>query len=548
MIVSFLAVVASSYLTAAWSKRKKRKEKCLHFRLLPQPQPSLTDDYHTAIEQKIDSLLGVGREQHLQSLDGLASAQISEAAKQDNRYLVIAALNAAAAITLAIVAPLWLILTVPLSLYLVRRPFQDAWQGLVQERRMTVSLVDAIAVSAAILAGFWQMTAISLLLYAVALKLLNTTRQKSRQQLSGLFMQSPAGVWVQRDGVETEISIEYLQEDDIVVVRSGEVIPVDGIILEGTALVDQRILTGESQPAEKQLGDEVFAFTLLLSGRLELKVHNAGQHTVASRIGDILQKTADYKNQHEYRAEQLADRAVAPTLLLSVLALPISGVSGAIGVLWSCFGYTMRISSPMSVMNFLRHASEQHILIKDGMALDVLPSIDTVVFDKTGTLTEEQPELHLIHSFGHYADKDILTFAAAAEYRQAHPIARAIINAAQQQNLSLPDAEDGHCQLGYGIETHIAGKITHIGSTRFIESVGIAIPEMACQIQAHAESQGHSVVMLAIGGLLAGAIELRPKLRPSAYTTIQALKARGIHTCIISGDRENPTRNLGCRN
>lgn len=544
MIASLLAVVTVSYLTARLAKVSNHKEKPLHAYFLPQPQQTLAEDCHAAFEQKIDSLLGTRREQHLETLNGFAPRQISEATKQDNRYLVVTALNAGITIALGAVAPLWLILTVPLSLYLVRRPFQDAWQSLVHERRMTVALVDAIAVSAAILAGFWQVTAIGLFLYAVALKLLNTSKQKSRQQLGGLFMRVSTCVWVQRGGVETEINIADLQEDDVVVVRSGEIIPVDGIILQGIALVDQRILTGESQPAEKQVGDDVFAFTLLLSGRLELKVCKSGQQTVAARIGDILQKTADYKNQHECRAEQIADRAVAPTLLLSVLALPISGMSGAIGVLWSCFGYTMRISSPMSVMNFLRHASEQQILIKDGMALDVLPGIDTVIFDKTGTLTEEQPELHLIHRFAQHTDNDILAFAAAAEHRQSHPIASAIITAAQQQGLSLPLAEHSHCQVGYGIEVCIAGQATHIGSTRFMESVGIALPEMAIHIQTQAESQGHSVVMLAIGGLLAGAIELRPQLRPSAHATVQALKACGIHTCIISGDRETPTRNL----
>lgn len=333
MIGSLLAITAFSHFTTQWVKGKKPKNKTLLAQLSPPSNPTtLADTCHAAIEQKLDRLLGDGRAQQLKGLKGSAPIEISEESKQDNRYLALTALNAGTAVALGLAAPSWLILTVPVSLYLARFPFLQAWRGLVHERRLNVGFVDSAAAIVAILAGFWQVTAISLFLYATALKLLNKTKQKSRLQLAGMFAQTPATVWVLRRAVETEITLAQLQTDDIVVVRSGEVIPVDGIILAGTALVDQRILTGESQPAEKQAGDEVFACTLLLGGRVELQVQSSGQQTVAARIGDILQKTADYKNQHEFHAERFVDRSTAPTLVLSMLAVPVSGVPAAISI------------------------------------------------------------------------------------------------------------------------------------------------------------------------------------------------------------------------
>jgi cation transport ATPase len=329
MIGSFLAVTAFSHFTAKWVKGKKPKNKTLIVQLSPSSnQTTLADSCHAAIEQKLDRLLGDGRAQQLQGLNPSAPSETSEESKRDNRYLALAALNAGATVMIGLAAPSWLMLTVPVSLALGFRPFRKAWHSLVHERRLNVSVVDSIAI--ALLAGFRQVTAVSLFLYAAALKLLNKTKQKSRLQLTGMFAQTPATVWVLRREVETEIKLEHLQTDDIVVVRSGEVIPVDGIILASTALIDQRILTGESQPAEKQAGDEVFACTLLLGGRVELQVQSTGQQTVAARIGDILEKTADYKNQHEFHAERFVDRSAAPTLVLSMPALPVSGVSGAI--------------------------------------------------------------------------------------------------------------------------------------------------------------------------------------------------------------------------
>ncbi len=539
-----MTLAAISSLTLGYKRAKPHKDKPL-IKRVAAPQPNLTweDRFHTIIEQKVDHLLGDRRGQQLQQLNGV-TPEISAETKHDNRHLAITGLNAAAAIVLDVIAPSWLSLSLPVSLYFARNQFKMAWRSMMHERKLNVYTVDVVAATITLVTGLWMVMALNQFLFAIALKLLNRVKQQSRQQLVGMFVQTPTSVWVLQDTVEIETKLKDLQADSIVVVHAGEVIPVDGVILQGSALIDQRALTGESQPAEKQIGDEVFASTLLLSGQVQLRVQNTGQFTVAARIGEMLEKTAGYKNQHEFQAEQFANRSVAPTLLLSIAALPVSGISGSIGVLWSCLGYNMRITSPMSVMNFLSTASHHQILIKDGRVLDTLPQIDTVVFDKTGTLTEEEPELYQIHCFTEHTEALLLSYAAAVEYRQTHPIARAILAAAATQGLLLPGSQDSHCKLGYGIEASIGEQRVHLGSYRFMQHSGIPIPDVTHTIQTAAETAGHSLVMLSIDGVLAGALELRPQIRPSTYSVIQALKQQGIHTCILSGDHESPTRHL----
>ncbi|CAA6822603.1 MAG: Lead, cadmium, zinc and mercury transporting ATPase (EC (EC; Copper-translocating P-type ATPase (EC [uncultured Thiotrichaceae bacterium] len=551
MLFSLLTISALATATIKVSDSRRRKRAGKQRRLL-STNPTNTsfslsqmeERYQVYIEQKFDHLMGDGRKQQLQQLNTDTSAEISEEARKDNRYLLTTGINAGAAVTLGIVAPSLLILTVPGSLYFSWRHFRWAWQAFKQERRITISAVDAASAIVAAAAGFWRVWAVSIFLFAVFIKLRNKAKHKSQQKLTSIFSQTTTLVWVLHDGIETETRLEQLQESDVLVVRSGEVIPVDGVIIDGTGLVDERLLTGESQPVEKQVEDNVFASTLLLSGHLQLQMQKAGQQTVAARIGEILEKTSQYKNRHESMAEQFVDRSAVPTLVMSALAFPVSGISGAIGVLWSSFGYNMRISSPMGVINFLRHASEKQILIKDGLALDELPHIDTVIFDKTGTLTEEDPELHKIHVFADYSEADLLRYAAAAEQRQSHPIAHSIIAAANKQKLTIPTLEENHCKLGYGIEAIMCGLTIQLGSSRFIEESHIVVSKPIRQIRDTAEANGHSLVMLAINGELSGAIELQPRLRPSAPSVINFLKQQGIKTCIISGDREIPTRAL----
>ncbi len=337
---------------------------------------------------------------------------------------------------------------------------------------------------------------------------------------------------------------EKLQSGDIVVVNAGDLIPADGIITKGAAMIDERALTGESMPSEKNTDDRVFASTVALAGRIQMQVEKAGQETIASGISEILNRTTGHKTMLESKSERIADQLSLPTIALSALAYPIGGSSSALGVLFSSTGYTMRIIGPLATLNFLNMASQNGILVKDGRVFEQLGQVDAFVFDKTGTLTREQPRINRIYSCNGTCDDRVLTYAAAAEYRQNHPIARAILSAAEEKGLCLPDVEDINYEIGYGIRVKIPGKILRLGSERFMKKENISIPYEIEKVMKTCGNRGSSLIMLAADNEMIGAVELSPEVRPEAKQLISDLRLKKISTYIISGDYEHPTQRL----
>ncbi|MEZ4736034.1 MAG: HAD-IC family P-type ATPase [Caldilineaceae bacterium] len=208
------------------------------------------------------------------------------------------------------------------------------------------------------------------------------------------------------------------------------------------------------------------------------------------------------------------------------------------------FGLNLWISGPLALRNFLTVATRRSILIKDGRSLELLTEIDTVVFDKTGTLTLEQPHVTHIHPFADVDAHDLLRYAAAAEHRQTHPIARAILAYAEEQQIRLPAIDETRYEMGYGLQAEIEGKTIRVGSGRFMTLKKIALPSEVAFLQESGHAQGHSLVMVAMGDQLIGAIELEPTIRPEAKDVIERLRRRNLDFYIISGDQEGPTQAL----
>jgi len=196
------------------------------------------------------------------------------------------------------------------------------------------------------------------------------------------------------------------------------------------------------------------------------------------------------------------------------------------------------------MLSYLQVAAQRGILVKDGRALEALDEVDTVLFDKTGTLTLEQPTVSRVLCYNGVAEPEILRYAAAAEAKQSHPIARAILQAAHDHGLDLPLLEDAQYKVGYGLKTQIEGRTTRVGSVRFMSAEQIAVPAEVAVQQAASHTAGNSLVLVALDGEVVGAIELQPTLRPEARQIISNLHARGIQTAIISGDNEAPTQRL----
>jgi heavy metal translocating P-type ATPase len=316
-------------------------------------------------------------------------------------------------------------------------------------------------------------------------------------------------------------------------------------VVEGMAMIDQHALTGESTPAEKGVGDRVFASTVMVAGKVFVSVETSGSDTASAKISQILNDTAGYKLASQHKGERLADKAVIPTLTIGAVGMATMGPAGAVAVLNSDFGTGIRMAAPLAMLSSLALCANKGILVKDGRALELMNEVDTVLFDKTGTLTRERPEVgRVIAACGFDADQ-ILGFAAAAERKFHHPIALAILHKAQELNLSLPPTDDTQYQVGYGITVHALGHTVRVGSRRFLEMEGIELPPEVRDALDEAHREGYTMVMVGVDDRLGGAIELRASVRPEVREIIRGLRQRRIkHIAIISGDHEAPTRKL----
>ena len=383
--------------------------------------------------------------------------------------------------------------------------FKAAREVLVEERRLGVDVLDAIVVVGCL--GTMSIFPGAVLCWCLGFGrvLVKKTQDDSKKLLLNAFGKQPRYVWLYRDGEEVQIAMDRLEPLDVIVVNTGEVVPVDGIIAQGMAMIDQHALTGESTPAEKGVGDRVFAATLMVAGKVLVQVEKSGNETASAKISQILNDTAGYKLSSQHKGERLADKAVIPTLAVGAVGMAAMGLGGAVAVLNSDFGTGIRMAAPLAMLSSLALCANKGILVKDGRALELMNEVDTVLFDKTGTLTRERPEVgRMIASHG-FAPERILQFAAAAERKFHHPIALAILHKAQELGLELPPTDDTQYKVGYGITVGVEGHTIKVGSKRFMDLEGVEItPEVAAALeQSHLE--GHTMVMVSVDGRLGGA-------------------------------------------
>jgi len=488
----------------------------------------------------------IKREQVLEILDhAIVQAEVPAKLDKLDLTLPIATGSVLLAAVAQFSAPVLLPAAALLFAYTSITTFKEAYTTLFEEKRLGVDVLDAIVVVGCMLTMSIFAGAVLCWCLTFGRMLVKKTQDDSKKLLMNVFGKQPRFVWLLKDGVEVQVPLEKLKAGDIVVVNTGETVPVDGIVHNGIAMIDQHALTGESTPAEKSPGDRVFASTVMVAGKIEIAVESSGTDTASAKIGKILNDTAGYKLTSQNKGEALADKAVIPTLALGGTALATLGPAGAIAVLNSDFGTGIRMAAPLALLSNLALAAQKGILIKDGRALEQMNEVDTFLFDKTGTLTRERPEVGRIYATGPYSVEQIMTWAAAAENRFAHPIAKAILHKFEEMNLDMPTVDDSQYTMGFGITVKIDGKTIRVGSPRFMTMENIPLPEdMQAALKA-AHDEGNTMVMVAVDDHLGGAIELQAAIRPEVLDIIAGLRQRGIkHIAIISGDHEAPTKRL----
>ncbi len=416
---------------------------------------------------------------------------------------------------------------------------------LKKKRTVNVDCLFLLADVLALLSGSYVAAAFSLYLIQSGRLGVVLAKDSGRRHIQHLFRDLPGRVWVVRDGVEVEVPLSSVDKGDVLALHAGAVIPVDGIVVEGAAAVDQRMLSGESAPVEKGPDDVVLANTVLISGRLRVRVERSGAETTAGRIADVILHSVDHKSDVQLRGEEWADSLTNPMFFTSLALLPFLGPVSTSVFINSHIGVRIRILAPMNTLKHISRASRQGLLIKDGRALEKYLGIDAILFDKTGTLTDDAPEVsHIFAADGRSAD-EVLRYAAIAEQKLAHPIAKAVLAKARAARVAYPDIDDSQYAIGYGIRVACDGEVIRVGSLRYLSGEGIPVAEEWTGLQRAEENAGRSLVFVAVDGGLAGALRLEPRVRREMHAVIADLRQRGVkYMAIVSGDADAPTRRL----
>lgn len=417
---------------------------------------ALDEQVQGAMQRYVDPLLSnqVRREQ-MALLAADRTLELSEQERQVNRDLAIG-VAAVGAVGVAYLTALPLIpLVVVTGIYLTVPWYKFAWQMAVHERRLSVAHLFALYFTGMWLGGYYTIGAIGMVLASFSRKVMIFAENTMRHNLVTIFGEQPRAVWVVVDGVEMEMPFVQLKAGDTLVLDVGQMIPIDGVIIQGSAAIDQRMLTGEAQPAEKGVGEVVQAATVVLRGRIYVRVEKTGADTTAAQIGEILNRTTEQHLGMEQRALAIAEKSLWPMIAAGTVALPLAGFSGALAILGSNFVMNLVPLRLLTMLNFLNNTSRQGILVKDAAALEQMKNLSAIVFDKTGTLTLERPQVVQVHVTPGWHGAQVLTLAAAAEHRQSHPLAQAILTAAAEQQLALPAVEEAQYEVGYGIQVQL---------------------------------------------------------------------------------------------
>lgn len=405
---------------------------------------------------------------------------------------------------------------------------------------LNVDLLDASAISVSMARGDYSTAGAITLLLNIGDKLEEYTKKKSQSDLAEALSLKINNVWILKDDEEVQIPFKELQENDVVIVRSGSIIPVDGKVVKGTAMVNQASMTGEPEAVEFYEGKSTYAGTIVEDGELFIKVNAIGNDTKLSGIVKMVEQSEKLKAKSQEKAERLADKLVPYNFLLSALTYAFTGdmqkASSTLMVDYSC---AMKLAAPLAMLSAMREGAEKGVLIKGGKFLENLSEADTVVFDKTGTLTAASPKVTGVYAFGKYERKEILKISACLEEHFPHTLARAVVKQAEIENINH---REEHAEVKYivahGIASELNGEKVVIGSPHFVfedEKVTCS-HEAKSKIEEISES-GDTILYLAIGGELVGLIAISDPLRPEAREVINKLRHRGIkHVAMITGD------------
>ena len=437
-----------------------------------------------------------------------------------------------------------LFLPAPLdAAYTAFRSIHFLWKGVrcVLSRRLEVEVLDALSIGVSLLRSDFATAGSVMFLLNLGSLLEEWTRKKSLDDLARSMALNVDKVWVRSQGTEVLVPLTKVRSGDEVVVRSGNMIPLDGTVLEGEAMVNQAALTGEAMPVRKTEGSTLYAGTVVEEGECVFIAKAEGGSNRYDKIVAMIEESEKLKSSTENRALVLADKLVPWCLGATVVTYLLTrNATRAISCLMVDFSCALKLSMPLAVLSAMRECGSYHITVKGGKYLEALSKADTIVFDKTGTLTRATPQVVDVVPFSGCNEREVLQLAACLEEHFPHSMANAVVRAAKERGISH---EEMHSEVEYivahGIASRVGGQRVVIGSHHFVfEDEKCTIPT-AEQQKFDALKPAYSHLYMAASGQLVGVICISDPLRPEAAAVLNGLRALGIrNTVMMTGDSE----------
>lgn len=407
-------------------------------------------------------------------------------------------------------------------------------------REVTSHTLMTAGVIASAAIGQWTTAALIVFFMRFADWLEDLTTERSRRALEQLVALQPAMARVVRGGTEVELPVAQVLVGEIVVVRPGERIPVDGEVVEGEAPVDQAPITGESVPVDKAVGDALFAATVVQAGYLRLRATRVGSDTTFARIVRLVEDAEAQKAPVQRFADRFSTYYLPAVLLIALATYLVTGqILNAVAVLVVACACAITMATPVVVLASVGNAARRGLLVKGGIALEQLARVDTVVMDKTGTLTHGRPRLTDIVSLNGVSETDLLRSVAAVESRSEHPLARAIVRASQERGVEVVEPETFTPLPGRGLVATLEGQAWAVGNRRLLAERQVELGGAPEERARGLEANGKTVFFVAADQAVVGLVAVADSIRPEARAALDALRRLGVgRLLLLTGDAE----------
>jgi Cd2+/Zn2+-exporting ATPase len=399
--------------------------------------------------------------------------------------------------------------------------FFGGWQrflGGFQDLFVVVALTATLAV------GEFRPAAVIIFIMVVVGALESYTMDKNRQSIRNLLDLTPRTATVRRGEEEAEVSLDEIAVGTVVIVKPGERVPVDAVVIEGASSVDQAPITGESMPVEKSKGSELFGGTLNLTGRVEARATKVGRDTMLARIVHLVEEAQDTKAPIQNTADRFTVWFLPVVLLLAIVVYATTGnIKTAVSILLVACPCAFAIATPTAVTAGISNMARRGVLVKGGAFFELAGKLDALVMDKTGTFTMGRPKVLDVVAFDGVARNDIVQMAAVAEKYSEHPLAKAVLASAHEAGLETPDPDEFKVEIGKGVVAQWKGRELVVGQVDFLKAKGIPISAQTEAVVVSQTQQGRTAVLVAHGAQAVGLIAIADEIRPETKAAIAEL-------------------------